>query len=229
MLRAVFLDFGGTLAYESVRHSEYVRTALARLGHVVSDAGAEAVIEGGRSWQDDCPHPREEGLDVRDRWWRRWYAAGLEAVGLDPTMGDALWEGQELGYTLYPEVVEALEALRGAGLNLGIISNWEKDTLPGVCRKLGIADYFQPILASAVAGCDKPNPKIFRQAMEALQVAPQDAAMVGDSLGADVKGAEGVGIVGVWIDRGGQGSSEPVPTFPDLAAAARWLLEGADR
>ena len=45
----------------------------------------------------------------------------------------------------------------------------------------------------------KPAPHLFRVALARLGVPPEDAAMVGDSLNSDVRGAQGVGLRTIWI------------------------------
>jgi FMN phosphatase YigB (HAD superfamily) len=56
-------------------------------------------------------------------------------------------------------------------------------------------------VSSARVGIRKPNPRIFNLALEALGIPPEKAAMVGDTLGADILGARNAGLMGIWITR----------------------------
>jgi FMN phosphatase YigB (HAD superfamily) len=67
--------------------------------------------------------------------------------------------------------------------------------------RAGLRPYFQVILSSAAQGIRKPNPRIFTTALAALKSTPGQAAMVGDTLGADILGARNAGIYAVWITR----------------------------
>ena len=70
-------------------------------------------------------------------------------------------------------------------------------------RKLGLFEFFDPrhIAISADLSIRKPNPDIFLQALNALNVAPEETAMVGDSLHADILGAKQLNMVTVWKPR----------------------------
>ena len=81
---------------------------------------------------------------------------------------------------------------------LGIVSNFYGN-LERVCDDGGIRRYFGVVVDSARVGCAKPDPRIFRLALEALGVAPADATFVGDSLPRDMAGARAVGMRHIWL------------------------------
>jgi putative hydrolase of the HAD superfamily len=100
------------------------------------------------------------------------------------------------------EALPVLRALRGRGYRLGLVSNAADDANTQVLvDKLGARPYFDVILSSAAVGVRKPNPRILLRALEALRAAPQRAAMIGDTLGADILGARNAGIFGIWVRR----------------------------
>ena len=89
-----------------------------------------------------------------------------------------------------------------AGLKLAVVSN---TFVPGVVldrhlRDTGLLDFF----AARIYSCDvryrKPHPTIFRKALEALGIGPDEAMFVGDSLVADIKGAARLGMITVLKD-----------------------------
>jgi FMN phosphatase YigB (HAD superfamily) len=67
-------------------------------------------------------------------------------------------------------------------------------------QAVGLLNYFDPrkMAISADLGIRKPAPGIFLYALDALSVAPEQAVMVGDSLTADVAGAQDAGIFAIW-------------------------------
>ncbi len=95
-----------------------------------------------------------------------------------------------------------LSTLRESGYRLGIISNagddWDVQTL---IDKANIRPFFDYISTSAAAGIRKPHPKIFQMAFDALSIRPDQAVMVGDTLGADILGSKNLGTHNVWITR----------------------------
>jgi len=69
---------------------------------------------------------------------------------------------------------------------------------------LGMTALVDVLVVSEEAGVRKPEPAIFRIALERCGSAPEHAVMVGDSWGADVLGAKAAGIRAVWLNRTGR-------------------------
>jgi len=93
-----------------------------------------------------------------------------------------------------------LRQLAAAGLQLGLISNAADDG--NVQRLIDWAElrpYFDPIVVSAANGLRKPNPAIFALVLQAWKLPPAEVVMVGDTLGADILGAQLSGMHNVWF------------------------------
>jgi len=100
------------------------------------------------------------------------------------------------------DALPALQSLREQGYRMGLISNAGDDQdVQTLIDKAGIRCYFDVILTSAAQGIRKPNPRIFQQALQHWGALPERAAMIGDTLGADILGAKNAGIYSVWITR----------------------------
>lgn len=101
-----------------------------------------------------------------------------------------------------PDTLSTLESLKRSGIQMGIVSNASDDedvqTLVG---NAGIRSYFDFVLSSAACGIRKPNPRIFQIALDNWNLPPQRSAMVGDTLGADILGANNAGVYSIWITR----------------------------
>ncbi|MBQ5573009.1 MAG: HAD family hydrolase [Bacteroidaceae bacterium] len=78
-----------------------------------------------------------------------------------------------------------------------------------VLKEFGIDRYFAGIVESAVEGVRKPNPDIFRLAVNRLGVLPADTVMIGDSLSKDILPAMEVGCKTIWL-KGEQWEDESV-------------------
>ena len=78
-----------------------------------------------------------------------------------------------------------------------------------VLKEFGLDSYFTGIVESAVEGVRKPNPDIFRIAVNRLGVLPADTVMIGDSLSKDILPAMEVGCKSVWL-KGEQWEDESV-------------------
>jgi FMN phosphatase YigB (HAD superfamily) len=85
---------------------------------------------------------------------------------------------------------------------LGIVSNWSWN-LRERAIQVGLDHFFEIIWASAYAGCNKPHPGIFAQALEQMDLPAERALYVGDSYEHDVVGARNAGLDPVLVDRNG--------------------------
>lgn len=107
-------------------------------------------------------------------------------------------------FEAYPDARPALAAARGLGLRTICVSNWDHE-LEHVLARVGLAEELDASVASATAGSRKPDPAIFRRALELAGCAPGEALHVGDGA-EDVEGAHAAGIEVLRIDRdGGRG------------------------
>jgi len=212
--RCVFFDFGGTLARQINTREDAIIASLVRLGYDVPPAQVgEALAAVRERYAGRSPH----GLTfpAREEFFIGMYQDVAESLGFGREarkIGEYLWETQEDSFAVYSDAVPALEALRQAGMRLGIISNWDKLNLARVCRDLGIAAWFDVILPSAEAEADKPDPRIFTKALELAGVEAAAAVHVGDSYGADVQGAQGVDMTGILVQR----EAEPACDCPTV-------------
>jgi HAD superfamily hydrolase (TIGR01509 family) len=81
---------------------------------------------------------------------------------------------------------------------LGVVSNFYGN-LEAVCESSGLAPLFDCITDSHCIGAEKPDPAIFRAALQVLRAAPETTVLVGDSLRRDCEGARRAGMGFIWI------------------------------
>ncbi|GAA3409213.1 HAD-IA family hydrolase [Paenibacillus hodogayensis] len=103
-------------------------------------------------------------------------------------------------YELFDDVKESLERLKLAGYRLGVVSNFAP-TLKSILRHKGILDYFDPVIVSTEVGLEKPNPAIFRLALEQAGLSPEETLYVGDHDKNDIWAPNQAGIRAVKIKR----------------------------
>jgi putative hydrolase of the HAD superfamily len=120
------------------------------------------------------------------------YAAAVEMEGR--------WAHSQ-HFDLYDDALPVLELVRGRGLKIGLLSNSSRDLGEFVAHHRLYAD---AVLTSHAHGKTKPHESIFRAMFDLLAVAPDEAAMVGDTIEDDVEGALAVGMRAVLLDREGR-------------------------
>jgi len=98
---------------------------------------------------------------------------------------------------LYDDVLPTLQTLKGK-YALGLLSNG--NTYPDRCGLEGMFDF---VVFSQDYGIEKPDPELFRIAIEKAGCSRQQVLHVGDSLPHDVIGATNAGIKCVWLNRAG--------------------------
>jgi putative hydrolase of the HAD superfamily len=103
-------------------------------------------------------------------------------------------------YTAYPDVLPALERLRPR-FTLGLDTNGPSDLQMAKLQRAGIERFFDVVAISMEVGLTKPDPAIFRYALDRLGLRAGAAVMVGNSLRSDVTGAKAAGIRTVRIIR----------------------------
>lgn len=91
---------------------------------------------------------------------------------------------------------------------LGLVSNFYGN-LEMVCNNTAIRPFFGVIVDSEQAGLLKPDPRIFRRALEELGTPPAAATFVGDSAARDMAGARAVGMRHIWLT-----GDSPPPAAP---------------
>ena len=79
---------------------------------------------------------------------------------------------QRSAFHVFPDVIPALNAMREAGLRLGVVSNWGW-AAPELLQTLELAQHFEVLSVSARVGYQKPHPAIFFHALELLGVTPR--------------------------------------------------------
>ena len=108
-----------------------------------------------------------------------------------------------------------------ARAKVGVVSNNLLDEQQEKLRQCALDRFVDTLVVSEEVGISKPDPEIFRVALDRLECAPGDAVMVGDSWAADVVGARAAGIRAIWFNR--QSAPAPEPGIEEIRA-----LEPAD-
>lgn len=97
--------------------------------------------------------------------------------------------------------VETLDYCRDRGYILGLVTNGKKHLQNGKIDLLGLRGYFKAIVISGEAGISKPDPDIYRLALERLGTTAEHTLFIGDHPVNDIWGAGKAGMETVWLKR----------------------------
>jgi putative hydrolase of the HAD superfamily len=109
---------------------------------------------------------------------------------------------EALAFRTFPDVLPALRELRGRGLRLVVVSNWDC-SLPEWLDRAGIGELVDGSASSAVVGEAKPAPAVFEAGLRLAGCDAAEALFVGDSVDNDVLGARAAGLRAVLVQRAG--------------------------
>jgi putative hydrolase of the HAD superfamily len=209
-IRAILLDAGGVLVFPGL---DLMLPPLRARGMSPEVADLERAHYRAMLEQDLAATPPAKGT-----WWHEYLLSYLAACGTAEDGCDLL-AAEITGAITGPQwthvgtgVMDGLRALAGLGIPLGVVSNSDGSVEAELCR-LGVCYALngkEPppagvpvgvVVDSEVAGVAKPDPAIFRIALDALGVpAGRDVLHVGDSLRYDVAGAAAAGLRPVHMD-----------------------------
>ena len=111
-----------------------------------------------------------------------------------------MMQQMKMNLVLFDDVTATLDDLKKRGFKLGLISNVEQD-MTAALDKLGLKARLDIVVTSQDAGFTKPQPEIFRYALEKADVTAAETVYIGDQYQVDVLGAKSAGIQGILIDR----------------------------
>ncbi len=115
---------------------------------------------------------------------------------------DAMYAITQTNWVLEDDAITILDELTKRGYFLGLISNAADDRdVQQLIDRMDLRSRFDFFLTSAACGRRKPHPLMFQKALAHFSVEPHHTAMVGDTLSADITGAENLGIYSIWITR----------------------------
>jgi HAD superfamily hydrolase (TIGR01549 family) len=206
-VRAVFFDVGETLVHVDPSFAELFVKVLDGEGHVrtvdeVRDASAHVYARFSEAARDRSLWTTSP---ERSRaFWASVYERMLDDLGVGDRDGLATTLHREFtrleNYALFDDVRPALAALAGAGLRLGIVSNFEA----WLEEWFGVHDLLEtfPVrVISGIEGVEKPDERIYRLALERAGVSAGESAYVGDNPEFDVDPPAALGMFAILVDR----------------------------
>lgn len=180
-IKWLFFDIGSTLVDESLAYARRIRETIAESGFSYEQFYEEMLAFYHQNKKGDLEAARKFGLTI------------------------APWHSEE--ERLYPDAIPCLKALQGR-FHMGIIANQSLGTAARM-EKMGLSPYLEQIVSSAEEGVAKPDPAIFRIALNRANCQPEQAVMIGDRLDNDILPAKQLGMKTIWVKQGFGGLSTP--------------------
>jgi putative hydrolase of the HAD superfamily len=200
MFKAIFFDAAGTLIRLTKSVGHHYAVVAERQGLTFDPAALDRAF--AQVWRSMPLRPAtgEPREDDDKGWWRDLVDRLLDRIEakIDPLNADTFFEAAydhfaEAGvWELYPEAEETLTTL-APRFELAIVSNFD-GRLRVILEHLAVSKYFRRIFLSSELGADKPDPFIFRRAVELSGRAPSEVLHVGDDPERDWAAASAAGL-----------------------------------
>lgn len=208
-IEAVVFDFGGVFTASPFTgiHAWHVEKGLDPV------AGVRAVF-GPYDQDTDHPWHRLERGELALQAAAEQIKAVAAEEGLDIELSEMF--GSMGGSGIRADMVEKALELRRAGYRTALITNNIKEFSDGWRAMIPVDDMFEVIVDSSAVGMRKPDPRIYRLALEQLGVEPEKSVFLDDAAG-NIAAAQAVGMKAILVE------DDHVPA---LAALDRLLAEG---
>lgn len=229
----LFFDVYGTLAGFDPPREQIQSAAAAEFGMELDRAG----IDRGYRDADQFMSEQNAKLPVRlmspadrDRFFARYEQLVLAGAGHDVDLDTAaaVWarvRSQDYRWALFEDVVPGLKQLTASGYRVAALSNMPYSEQE-MCDSIGLTGHVEFAVTSGDVGAEKPDPRIFRAALDRAGVEAADALMIGDSIESDLRAAESLDMQAILMDRyGNHPQHSEHPRVTDVFEVAELLSD----
>ena len=210
-IRAVLFDLGGTLVdyhdyahWSDLAHRIFVPVEEEEMAHAFREVERETDTRDHLGqvefWRITLE--RAAGRPVDTATARRYIGLLQEHPGF---------------HRVYSDTRRCLETLASSRRRLAVVSNSSSEArVRSILHDTAILPYFERVVSSGTEGVEKPDPEIFRRAVDRMELTPSEALYVGNLAYTDATAAREAGLHGVWLNRDGTGMGVDPPEITSL-------------
>lgn len=140
---------------------------------------------------------------------------GVDDVPLAHKIGETFQRRREEELYLFEGARETVEYLYESNIALAMMTNGEKEKQREKIERFDLEKFFKVILIEGEQGFGKPDERVYKKALEGLELKPEEVWAVGDSLEFDIEGPQKLGIFSIWNDHRKKGLPENSKIIPD--------------
>jgi putative hydrolase of the HAD superfamily len=205
--RALLLDLDDTILDDSSGVRECWHDAChahaAHLG-VAGTALSESIQSVSIDFWSDAERHRVGRLDLprarHEVVLGAFHALGIEAPDVALRISTAYAAARHERMRPFADAVDTVRWFRERGCKLALLTNGAHVAQRTKLERFALAELFDAVFIEGAVGYGKPDPRVYRDALDALDATPAESWMVGDNLEWDVGGPQKLGITGIWID-----------------------------
>lgn len=210
MIKGIIFDLGGTLIQLTANPDDAVRQGIEAAAtwyfkkkHIKIDTTAlvETFIAEYAAGREVAEQTQSEVLA------RQTLRDALEKIDAPPSTMPLIeaaikifFEPEEKAYQPFPDAVETVKQLKARGYRLGLYSNAPDDLLvQRLVNKCSLRPWLSPTFSSAGCGWRKPKREAFELITNRWALPPEQIVVVGDTLAADILGAQNAGMQSILV------------------------------
>lgn len=208
LIHAVLFDVDSTLLRGQV--GDAVEATCDRISGAYPDLlAAELIAANSRVWkahgvrlEDEWTIGLRDGASVAAESWRMTLAeCECRDESIVRVAAGTYIQEESKTFRLFDDVLPVMEHIRSLGLRTGVVINGASDSQREKLRATEALHWLDAVVTSAEVGIAKPDPRIFRIALQQLGASPQNTLHIGDTPATDVAGAQATGLKAVWVNR----------------------------
>ncbi len=204
MKKAILFDFGGTLDTNGIHWSEKFRVAYDEANlKIKPEDFNEAYVEAEPQMYVEVKKEDDFFTTIQKQ-------AYLQLNYLEQNknytfLGSATGSSKIVAKKCHDDVLNVIKIVKEIladikkDFMLGVVSNFYGN-LEASLKSLNIAEFFDILIDSTLVDVRKPDPEIFRIAINNLKVSPENTIVVGDSYERDIKPAKMLNCKTIWLD-----------------------------
>lgn len=205
-IKAVLFDMGNTLIKYDNEPEEIFQKVLDSMGINRSIEEMKEALSKTEQEFKSLHLQHLFGEIPSNEYWNKWNSTVLKHLNIhqNETLGRRVQDRwfDHLDWEAYPHAKEILLRLSQMGLKTGLVTTACEEEIDLILRGANLQrDCFDVIVGADTIREVKPHPNVFRYALGKLEVRPEEALFVGDSIDADYKAAESVGIKAILVLR----------------------------
>lgn len=210
-VKTVLFDLGYTLVFFDGDFAQKTSESYSVLARVLNREGCHLdVVRFSERFQDlITQYYQDREKDLIERPVEDLVRKALKEAGQDHVPAekirlamDEMYAITEQQWKIENDAHSTLKELINRGFHLGVVSNAaDAVDVSRIIDQHKLRDYFEVIIVSADFGIRKPDPRLFKIALQRMHAKPQSAVMVGDNLRSDILGAHRAGMRAIWITR----------------------------
>ena len=210
MIKAIFFDLYGTLAGFKPSRYEIQSAACANFGIALTEQGVLRGYGQADSFmtEQNKTYPlRQMSEGERFDFFCEYEKRVIEGSGVEIDLETAgqIWNTvRAIPYemVIFDDVWPVLDELKSRNFSLGLLSNMNRSGNE-LLQEFNLSNHMTFAVTSLEVGVEKPNPLMFKKALEIAGVSGREALHVGDQIGSDIDGAEASAVRPILIDRDG--------------------------